>query len=376
MIICGLLLFMPLARSSERVTEYFYFYPKFSPKVKTPKESAQVCRQAFDTTLAILRAASLKKVDNYKGMHEVWPQNAEGWKILGNCGLWHLERKGEEKPKRWHLGARPWGQEKTCLYHQVTEAGSKFTFSPACGQALNGHIPQFSQGFVPGMVREEVPEERDFRLPEPGEAIVKRPKKILPGGNCKRGELCVVADELSPEPSKDADFAYHEEEIFKEMNRIRKDPAGWARKVLPPIWKTRGIPSKVREAAKEALDEMTALSPLPLLERDGRMDRAARSLVTLHGAAGKMGHIGTDGSTPSDRISKQGEWKDAVGENIHYGENDPKDKVLDLIMDVGVPDRGHRKNILSPDYFIVGVACGGHATYGMMCVQDFAGGME
>jgi hypothetical protein len=47
--------------------------------------------------------------------------------------------------------------------------------------------------------------------------------------------------------------------------------------------------------------------------------------------------------------------------------------VIDLIVDDGVKDRGHRHNIFDPLAKVVGVACGRHDTYGYMCVMDFAG---
>lgn len=48
--------------------------------------------------------------------------------------------------------------------------------------------------------------------------------------------------------------------------------------------------------------------------------------------------------------------------------------MISLIVDAGVRDRGHRKNIFMRDFGVVGVACGSHSRYGTMCVMDFAGG--
>jgi hypothetical protein len=42
--------------------------------------------------------------------------------------------------------------------------------------------------------------------------------------------------------------------------------------------------------------------------------------------------------------------------------------VQDLLIDDGVPDRGHRRNIYEPSARFVGVACGLHPRYGGMCV--------
>jgi uncharacterized protein YkwD len=46
--------------------------------------------------------------------------------------------------------------------------------------------------------------------------------------------------------------------------------------------------------------------------------------------------------------------------------------VIQLLVDDGVPDRGHRDNILVPDWGAAGVACGPHLRYQQVCVMDYA----
>jgi hypothetical protein len=48
--------------------------------------------------------------------------------------------------------------------------------------------------------------------------------------------------------------------------------------------------------------------------------------------------------------------------------------VMTLIVDQGVRDRGHRRNIFYRYFKVGGAACGPHARYGTMCVIDFAEG--
>ena len=47
--------------------------------------------------------------------------------------------------------------------------------------------------------------------------------------------------------------------------------------------------------------------------------------------------------------------------------------VINLIVDDGVADRGHRTNIFQPRYNITGIACGQHKVYDNMCTIEYAG---
>ena len=77
------------------------------------------------------------------------------------------------------------------------------------------------------------------------------------------------------------------------------------------------------------------------------------------------------------RIERHGNWTVGYGENIAYGDYRraaAADIVRQLIVDDGVPDRGHRLNIFSADYALAGMACGRHPRHHTVCVIDFAGG--
>jgi uncharacterized protein YkwD len=73
-------------------------------------------------------------------------------------------------------------------------------------------------------------------------------------------------------------------------------------------------------------------------------------------------------------MARFGKWSGRAGENIDYGQHDARGTVVRLIVDAGVSGRGHRKNIFNSTFRVAGAAAGYHATYGSMCVIDFAGG--
>ena len=60
-----------------------------------------------------------------------------------------------------------------------------------------------------------------------------------------------------------------------------------------------------------------------------------------------------------------------VGENCSYGYNTAFDIVITLLIDDGVADIAHRKNILSDSFNSVGVAIRPHKNYRSNCVIDF-----
>ncbi|OUD14344.1 hypothetical protein TPSD3_08485 [Thioflexithrix psekupsensis] len=126
-------------------------------------------------------------------------------------------------------------------------------------------------------------------------------------------------------------------------------------------------------AVDEAIEFLQRQSPLPPLIYSIGLTRAAQDHVADQGAQGFVGHMGNDGSQISDRINRYGTWRKSSGENIAYGYFTAESNLIGLIIDDGVPDRGHRINIFNPHFNYIGVACGYHSYYRMMCVMDYAG---
>jgi uncharacterized protein YkwD len=84
--------------------------------------------------------------------------------------------------------------------------------------------------------------------------------------------------------------------------------------------------------------------------------------------------VGTDGSKHGERIRRYGTIPDGdlTGEVINYGDETPRMTVIQLVIDDGVPDRGHRHNLFNPRFRFGGAAIGPHRDYGTMVVVDLA----
>lgn len=185
-----------------------------------------------------------------------------------------------------------------------------------------------------------------------------------------------------------------ERAIVAETNRLRTAPASYASELelylayfdgmrlelpgLPPIETVEGI-----AAVEEAIAVLRETDPLPPLTPSLGMSQAALDHVMDMGSSGQSGHYGTDGSDPFERLNRYGQWDaspgNRAGENLSYSPltlDSPHDlarwHVLQLVVDDGVPSRGHREALLRPNYRQTGVACGEHRQFGLMCSMTYA----
>lgn len=72
-------------------------------------------------------------------------------------------------------------------------------------------------------------------------------------------------------------------------------------------------------------------------------------------------------------MSNFGQWKTTAGENIAYGSSTSDEVIMQLVIDDGVPSRGHRVNIFSDAFGTTGIATGPHVKHTPMSVLTYAG---
>lgn len=178
-----------------------------------------------------------------------------------------------------------------------------------------------------------------------------------------------------------------EQDVLREHNLARTDPKRYAEYVAEWLryydGRVRKLPGRPRVMTVEgkrgvvrAVRFLQAQKPLPPLRPARGLALAARDHRDDTGEKGWMGHYGSDESEPADRVSRYGKWYRRVGENITYGGEDARELVIRLIIDDGIPDRGHRENIFNPQFALAGVSFGAHAGYGTMCVITYAAEFE
>ena len=178
--------------------------------------------------------------------------------------------------------------------------------------------------------------------------------------------------------------------ILQELNVARTQPDAYIRYLehYRTLFKDKtytqpGTNLLIRtEEGTAAIDEAIAVlrrqRPLPPLRWADGLARSGAELVRAQAKSKETGH-GSGRMTMVKRIQRHGRWTVAIGEAISYGPyvaDRGRDVIAQLLVDDGVPSRGHRKTLYDKDYRLAGVSCGPHPTFEMACVIDFAGGFE
>lgn len=179
-----------------------------------------------------------------------------------------------------------------------------------------------------------------------------------------------------------------EKEIVDEMNLARTEPQKYAafveeyrkyydghRLTIPGRKKTIVTFDGI-SAVDEAINFLRAAKPLPPFEIAKGMCSAAADHSKDLAGKGINGHRGSDGSTPNARVDRYGDWEAAIGETIVYEVTTPRQIIIALIIDDGVPNRGHRRNIFDPNYKITGLSVSEPLSFGSKCVITYVGGFK
>jgi uncharacterized protein YkwD len=176
-----------------------------------------------------------------------------------------------------------------------------------------------------------------------------------------------------------------EAEVLAEINRLRANPERYARRLRAvrawyhgDVMRAPGDGIGVRTheglaALDEAIADVESRAPLPPLVTNPRLAASAARLAESQGATGQVGHISPDGKKPGQRMRAAGLYAGITEEDISYGASTAEAVVRQLLVDDGVPDRGHRLSLFEPGLSVAGVSCGPHVRYGSMCVIDLAG---
>lgn len=146
------------------------------------------------------------------------------------------------------------------------------------------------------------------------------------------------------------------------LNLARQYPQLFLQTVVLPF-PDYSAEEKLRQSDyyKSLVATLRQKKPLPILYPDQSLFQSARCHAQTSGQSGYVGH------SRQNRTCK--DVKRFGGECCDYGSDDPLTIVMDLLIDEGIPDLGHRQILFSP-YTKIAVSIQPHKKYRWNAVLD------
>ncbi len=160
------------------------------------------------------------------------------------------------------------------------------------------------------------------------------------------------------------------QEFLYWVNYCRLEPQKFWDSVLVPVAKV--FPALSGAEARSLREDLIKTGPLPMFRLNPRLVNTAQSHADdIAGSRTAPGHTSTNGTDFSTRMRNAG-IKNCANENIAVSSQHVLLSVLLLYLDIGLPERGHRKALLNPNLVMVGVGTAPLGKDQHFIVQDLA----
>ena len=168
--------------------------------------------------------------------------------------------------------------------------------------------------------------------------------------------------------NRDVDFmSSKEKDVVFLCNLARINGPLFIKTILKPYLESKEM--KSNRNVKSLINTLNQQNPLPAIQADQLLYQLAYSHANVSGKRGTTGHDGFD-----SRFKKANKSFWNFAENCYYGHNNAMEITLELLIDNGVTDLGHRKNMLNRDLGFIGVSIQPHRSiYAYNCVMEFGG---
>jgi uncharacterized protein YkwD len=186
-------------------------------------------------------------------------------------------------------------------------------------------------------------------------------------------------------PASAAYLGENEQAVIDEMNKVRANPKQYAEYVRQErkfyssdgslIERPGELPLMTKEgftAIDECIKALEKAQPVGMMKPHKALCLSAQLLAKDQSRKGTTGHTSSNGNNMVQRIHKFDKTINEVGENCSYGPSEARAIVIQLLVDDGVPSRGHRENILNGMFSFCGVAIDTHPVFRYVCVIDYA----
>lgn len=177
-------------------------------------------------------------------------------------------------------------------------------------------------------------------------------------------------------------------DILKAINSARTSPGEWATKIETEYiknmdkdkvthtkWKRKfkeGLP-----AMEEAVKFLKNAKPHEKVTLSYGMSYAAFKHSQFLLTAKELVHTGKNGSSMSNRLEELGDWQTTIGENMISTTPETRTAdflVMEMIIDDGVKNRGHRENIFKATFKKIGVGIANTGSAEDIVTIAFSGG--
>jgi uncharacterized protein YkwD len=155
-----------------------------------------------------------------------------------------------------------------------------------------------------------------------------------------------------------------EKKVLLLTNLARADGPLFAETILKQYMVLKEL--KNNSYIRSLVRDLKNARDLPMLIPEKDLYDVAREHATRAGIRDYQGHKGF-----KKRYESVMDKYLEVGENIYYGNYTAEEIVIQLLIDEGIEDLGHRKNLLNPRFNSLGVAIKPHKSFQYNCVMSF-----
>lgn len=161
-----------------------------------------------------------------------------------------------------------------------------------------------------------------------------------------------------------------EQDFFYWTNLMRKNPGQFSEYALQEFLRQFPEANSIDSRSLTA-DLKRVQTNLPFLNPDqGLFVMASTHATDLKGRNGIISHQSSTGKDFVQRIKEAGKYR-CGAENVFVGTPEALEALILLLIDKGVKDKGHRKNLLDPTFTLMGASFKEMNNKKAVLVQDF-----
>ena len=147
-------------------------------------------------------------------------------------------------------------------------------------------------------------------------------------------------------------FSLEERALYYWVNVLRSNPPLFRKQIIDPFLEQ--FPEAKTSFAKSLLSDLDNQAPLSLVAPSELLAITSREHANdIAFKQKEISHSSSDGRSFQQRMKDAG-ITTCAGENILEGNKDALKAIVILLIDQGVPGKGHRKTLLNPSFDLMG----------------------